>query len=85
VKKKKFKTMEKLIKSEIMRFFKLGGFQIRSDVAIILVNQLKNKPEAERKEFVNKIFINIQNQNIETNSIEENHITTAIKVITRTV
>jgi hypothetical protein len=67
-------------KAEVLKLFKIGGFQIRSDVALIVVDKIKNLSNDERKEFLNKIFANIQNQNIVNNSIEEDNIRTAINV-----
>lgn len=72
--------MEARVKSQVMTFFKIGGFNLRSDVAILLVEKIKDLNEKERKEFIEKIFSSIQNQTLETASIEKQHMTTAIRV-----
>lgn len=72
--------MEQQIKSHVMQFFKLSGYQIRSDVALLLVAKLKDLPENERKTMIDKIFTNIQNQSMETPTIEESNMKAAIRV-----
>lgn len=72
--------MENQIKSHVMSFFKLSGYQIRSDVAMLLVEKLKELPDNERSSMIDKIFVNIQNQSMETSSIEEANMKAAIRV-----
>jgi hypothetical protein len=72
--------MEQQIKTQIMQFFKLSGYQIRSDVALLLAAKLKELPENERKTMIDKIFSNIQNQSMETSTIGESNMKAAIRV-----
>lgn len=72
--------MEARVKSQVMTFFKIGGFNLRSEVAILLVDKIKELDEEERKVFIGKIFSSIQNQILETASIEQEHMKTAIRV-----
>jgi hypothetical protein len=68
------------IKQEIIKYFKLAGYQIRSENALILVEKIKELSGEEKREYLAKILSNIQNQNIEINSIEKDNILAAIKV-----
>lgn len=68
------------IKAEIIKFYKIGGFQIRSEVALVLVDKVKDLSNQERREFLNKILGNIQNQNIINNSIESENLISALRV-----
>lgn len=68
------------VKQEIIKYFKLGGYQIRSENAQLLVEKVKDLSGDEKREYLNKILSNIQNQNIETNSIEKDNIIAAIRV-----
>lgn len=72
--------MEARVKSQVMTFFKIGGFQLRSEVAMLLVEKIKDLDAEQRKEFIDKIYSSIQNQTLETASIEKEHMTAAIRV-----
>lgn len=72
--------MEARVKSQVMTFFKIGGFQLRSEVAMLLVEKIKELDAEQRKEFIDKIYSSIQNQTLETASIEKEHMTAAIRV-----
>lgn len=72
--------MEARIKSQVMTFFKIGGFHLRSEVALLLVAKIKDLSEDDRKEFIDKIFSSIQNQTLETANIEKDHMIAAIRV-----
>lgn len=72
--------MEARAKSQVMTFFKLGGFNLRSEVAALLVDKIKELSEEERKLTIEKIFTSIQNQTLETASIEKEHMKAAIRV-----
>lgn len=72
--------MEARVKSQVMTFFKIGGFHLRSEVAMPLVEKIKALPDQERKELIDRIFSSIQNQTLETASIEKEHMTAAIRV-----
>lgn len=72
--------MELQIKNQVVSFFKLSGYQIRSDVAMLLVTQIKELSENERKQMIDKIFTSIQNQAMESTNIEEHNMLTAIRV-----
>lgn len=72
--------MEARIKTQVMTFFKFSGFHLRSEVAMLLVEKIKELDEQERKQFIDKIFTSIQNQTLETSSIEKEHMTAAIRV-----
>lgn len=72
--------MEARVKSQVMTFFKISGFHLRSEVALLLVEKIKDLPDQERKEFIDKIFSSIQNQTLETANIEKEHMQAAIRV-----
>lgn len=72
--------MEARIKSQIMTFFKIGGFHLRSEIALLLVAKIKDLSEEDRKEFIDRIFSSIQNQTLETANIEKEHMIDAIRV-----
>lgn len=72
--------MEARVKSQVMMFFKIGGFHLRSEVAMLLVEKIKDSSDEERKEIIDKIFSSIQNQTLETASIEREHMSAAIRV-----
>lgn len=72
--------MEARVKSQVVGFFKIGGFHLRSEVAMLLVEKIKDLSEQERKEFIDKIYESIQNQALETANIEKVHMTAAIRV-----
>lgn len=72
--------MDQQIKTQVIKFFKIGGFQLRSDVAMILVEKIRDFDVDERKKFIDKIFSNIQNQTLETNNIENEQMIAAIRV-----
>lgn len=72
--------MELQIKNQIVTFFKLSGYQIKSDVAMLLVAKVKDLPENERTQMVDKIFTNIQNQSMESTNIDESSMVAAIRV-----
>lgn len=72
--------MELQLKNQVVTFFKLSGYQIRSDVAMLLVAKLKDLQENERNQLIDKIFTNIQNQTMESTNIEEQNMTAAIRV-----
>lgn len=72
--------MEARVKAQVMTFFKIGGFSLRSEVALLLVEKIKDLDENERKEFIERIFSSIQNQTLETASIEKDNMTAAIRV-----
>lgn len=72
--------MEARVKNQVVGFFKIGGFHLRSEVAMLLVEKIKDLSEQERKEFIDKIYESIQNQALETANIEKVHMTAAIRV-----
>lgn len=72
--------MELQIKNQVVTFFKLSGYQIRSDVAMLLVAKLKDLPVNERNPMIDKVFTSIQNQSMETTNIEEQNMISAIRV-----
>jgi hypothetical protein len=72
--------MEARIKTQVMTFFKISGFHVRSNVAMMLVEKIKESPENERKAKLDKILSTIQNQNLETANIEEENMKLAIQV-----
>ena len=74
--------MEARVKSQVMTFFKIGGFQLRTEVAMLLVPKIKDLGDDERKSFIDKIFVSIQNQTLETANIESEHMNAAIRVRT---
>lgn len=68
-------------KAEIIKFFKISGLQIRSEVAIVLLDKYKEINDVkERRKFLDKILINLQNQTINNNSIELENIKLALRV-----
>lgn len=69
------------IKQEVIKYFKLAGYQIRSENALLLVEKIKELSGEEKREYLAKILLNIQNQNFEINSIEKDNIIAAIRVI----
>ena len=73
--------MEARIKSQVMTFFKISGFHLRSEVALLVVEKIKDLQDQERKDFIDKIFSSIQNQTLETANIEKEHMLAAIRVI----
>lgn len=73
--------MEARIKTQVMTFFKISGFHLRSEVALMLVEKIKDLQDQERKDFIDKIFSSIQNQTLETANIEKEHMLSAIRVI----
>lgn len=72
--------MELQIKNQIVQFFKLSGYQIRTDVAMLLVVKIKDLPDNERSQMIEKIFTNIQNQSMESTNIDEQNMVAAIRV-----
>lgn len=72
--------MEAKIKTQVVNFFKIGGFQLRTEVALLLVEKLKDLSADERTEFIDRIYTSIQNQTLESASIEKEHMTAAIRV-----
>jgi hypothetical protein len=72
--------MEARVKSQVMTFFKISGFHLRTEVALLLVEKIKDLPDQERKEFIDKIFSSVQNQTLETANIEKEHMLAAIRV-----
>lgn len=68
------------IKSEVIRFFKMGGYQIRSEVAMLIVEKIKELELSERKKYLANALINVQNQNIENNSIEAENVKSILRV-----
>lgn len=72
--------MEARVKTQVMQFFKISGFHLRTEVAMLLVEKIKDLSEQERKEFIDKIYTSIQNQSLETANIEKDHMTAAIRV-----
>lgn len=68
------------VKSEVIRYFKMGGFQMRSEVALLIVDKIKELPAEERKKFLSNALANIQNQNIESNSIEVENVKSILRV-----
>ena len=68
------------IKLEITRFFKMAGFQMRSEVAVLLVDKIKEFSLEDRKRFLGTALTNIQNQNIENNSIEIENVKSILRV-----
>lgn len=72
--------MEARVKSQVMTFFKISGFQLRTEVALLLVEKIKDLPDQERKEFIDKIFSSVQNQTLETANIGKEHMLAAIRV-----
>lgn len=72
--------MDTRIKSQVMSFFKIGGFHVRSEVALLLVAKIRDMSEEARQEFIDKIFSSIQNQTLETANIEKEHMIAAIRV-----
>lgn len=68
-------------KIEIIKYFKLAGYQLRSENALLLVDNAKNIAEEERRAYLEKILSNVQNQNIVANSIEKDNVLVAIRVM----
>jgi DNA polymerases epsilon N terminal len=73
--------MDLKVKNQVMTFFKIGGFHLRSEVALLLVEKIKDMDEGDRKEFIDKIYSNIQNQTLETANIQKEHMAVALRVI----
>ncbi|KAL7037262.1 hypothetical protein ACKWTF_009142 [Chironomus riparius] len=67
------------IKLEITRFFKMSGFQMRTEVAMLLVDKIKEFSLEDRKKFLGTALSNIQNQNIENNSIEIDNVKSILR------
>lgn len=67
-------------KSEIIKYFKLAGYQLRSENALLLVENAKDIVQEERRAYLEKILSNVQNQNIVANSIEKKNVLAAIRV-----
>lgn len=67
-------------KSEIIKYFKLAGYQLRSENALLLVENAKDIVQEERRAYLEKILSNVQNQNIVANSIEKENVLAAIRV-----
>lgn len=68
-------------KIEIIKYFKLAGYQLRSENALLLVDNAKDIAEEERRAYLEKILSNVQNQNIVANSIEKDNVLVAIRVM----
>lgn len=68
------------IKIEIIKYFKLAGYQLRSENALLLVETVKDLDHEDRKAYLDKILSNVQNQNIVANSIEKDNVLAAIRV-----
>lgn len=68
------------VKSEVIRFFKMSGYQIRSEVAMLIVEKIKELNLTDRKKFLGSALANIQNQNIANNSIEAENVKSLIRV-----
>lgn len=67
-------------KSEIIKYFKLAGYQLRSENALLLVENAKDIVQEERRAYLEKILSNVQTQNIVANSIEKENVLAAIRV-----
>jgi DNA polymerases epsilon N terminal len=72
--------MDLKVKNQVMTFFKIGGFHLRSEVAMLLVEKIKDFDDGDRKEFIDKIYSNIQNQTLETANIQKEHMEAALRV-----
>lgn len=72
--------MELRVKNQVMQFFKIGGFHLRSEVAMLLVERIKDCDDGDRKEFIDKIYSSIQNQTLETANILKEHMEAALRV-----
>lgn len=68
------------IKNEICKYFKIAGYQLISDNALLLVEELKELTKAERREYLEKILTSFQNQNIVNNSISKENVIAALRV-----
>lgn len=68
------------VKRQVITFFKIGGFQLRTEVALLLVEKIKDLSEDERQNYIGKVYTSLQNQTLETASIEKEHMTAAIRV-----
>lgn len=70
-----------VIKNEICKYFKIAGYQLRSENALLLVEKVEQLSKVERREYLGKILANFQNQqNIVANSIEKQNIINALRV-----
>ena len=68
-------------KTEIVRFFKMSGLQMRSEVAMTLVEKYNAIRESkEKREFLDKILTSIQSQSINNNSVEVENLKFALRV-----
>lgn len=72
--------MDARTKGQVMTFFKISGFHLRSEVAMLLVEKIKDLSEQDRKDFIDKIYASIQNQTLETANIEKENMIAAIRV-----
>ena len=68
-------------KSEIIKYFKLAGYQLRSENALLLVENAKDIAQEERRAYLEKILSNVQKQHNVANSIEKENVLAAIRVI----
>ncbi|CRK99430.1 CLUMA_CG012639, isoform A [Clunio marinus] len=75
--------METRIKNQVMTFFKIGGFHLRSEIAMLVVDKAKVLSDQKRKEFIDRIYSSIQNQTLETANIEKGHMLAAIRECTQ--
>lgn len=67
-------------KTEIVRFFKMSGLQIRSEVAMTLVEKyVAIRESKEKREFLDKILTSIQSQSINNNSVEVENLKFALR------
>lgn len=67
-------------KAHIIKYFKLSGYQLRTENALLLVENAKDLREEELRPYLEKILTNFQNQNIISNSIEKENVLAAIRV-----
>jgi hypothetical protein len=67
--------------TEIIKFFKMSGLQMRSEVATELWKSYSEINDGkEKRAFLEKILLNIQGQSIQNNSIELDNIKFALRV-----
>lgn len=67
------------LKAQIVSWFNISGFQIRSEASNYLAEQIAPLGEAARKRWLQDIASHVQGQNLDIPAVEKKHIELAIK------
>ncbi|XP_062555161.1 DNA polymerase epsilon subunit 2 [Armigeres subalbatus] len=67
------------LKAQIVSWFNISGFQIRSEASVFLAEQIVSLAEPTRKQWLQNIAGHVQGQNLDLPVVEKKHIELAIK------